>query len=293
MASLLFEAHLALAFAASASKSPRALGLLSRSVPLSWLLGALLAVAILVTSQPVWQGDDYACHHLSRMWVKMVTTLAIFIVCLVCYVISSCYVLTSGEAVQRSISVRAQTYVVIAMVFMAPMIVYDASGDAIHEFWSNNDLTVYMICKTLYNLNGLLNFAMYTVHCRQARQLRFKRVGDLLHDTPSKLDTKEHVFSVGFREGDSFQEELESQSRENLESWPTKSALADEPSPFQREPPVKPNEHPQPSKKKGFENESFDDWFEWEHMYSASTESGSRATLGPSGSIESKDSLVD
>lgn len=208
MASLMFEAHLALAFAASTSKSTRALGVLSRSVPFVWLLGVFLAVASLLTSQPVWdERDDYACGHLHRMWVKMVTVFTVFIVCVFCYVISCCFVMTSGQVVQRFVGLRGQTYVVIALIFMTPMTVYDAHSispdpsGALKDWWPNDDLAVYMVCKTLYNLNGLLNFAMYTLMCRQARQLRQPVSGpglQLKHAAPS-----EHVFAVAFREGES------------------------------------------------------------------------------------------
>lgn len=183
-ASLIIECHLALTFVASIFKSTCALRLLSRCLPFVWVVAAVLAVASPAIVQPFWdEKRGTSCSRTNKDWISFVSILTVFVVCLVCYVMSTWHVIfTAGAAVRGSVGSRARTYLLAAVLACTPLALYEVTPESFLRRQDHARLqhVWFVIAYLAYDLNGLVHFSIYALQCRRAR-------------------TISHTFRVGFR----------------------------------------------------------------------------------------------
>lgn len=205
-ASMIFECHLALTFAASIYKSPRGLQALSQCLPYAWLLAFAFAILSPVLGHFKWNADvpdnPVMCATEYRNWMTLSSILIVFATCSICYIISTVHVHTAGATVQLSVGARAKSYLLAAALTNGPIAVYNVvpislirnyPGSAI--FTKNFWFTWYQVATMLYNLSGLLHYAIYAVQCRRARKL-------VANERPG-AQQRDVAFRVDFRDAES------------------------------------------------------------------------------------------
>lgn len=183
MASLLSESHIAFSFLALICKSTGALGVLTCCLPFVWLLAASLA---LVSSfSPAWFSGKGCVRE--RSLVKSGIFAGTLLVSVICYVFSSWRACKGGGALRRSVWTRTGAYMLVTILDTGPIIFYYSV--------MSPQLTFFIVARTLFNFNGLLNVALYAVHCRDARKIRMKRQNT---EIGLQRPGREHHFHVTF-----------------------------------------------------------------------------------------------
>lgn len=161
---MLVEAHLAVAFLAAICRWSRVLALLSRMFPLLWLAGTALAALDAILAHETLGGPTTCTPEDPSIVVAVESALTLSTGSL-CYIVACLLMRGSGFVRKRRVWSCVALFPVIFVLTNGPIVIGRTLRCNTNIFW--------ITAGSVFNLNGLLNVAVYT---RQSRRFWHQEV---------------------------------------------------------------------------------------------------------------------